>query len=121
MPDTPQTNAEIRQWYQEQISQIPVSDREWKAQGLSPAERAENAWRIRHNARLKAREMMSDKSEVENLRMRNIQKYDNPDGPTFEYLVERLMQTELTGNDIYEEIILLSCQTDPGINKLLGL
>jgi hypothetical protein len=45
----------------------------------------------------------------------------NPDGPTFEFLVERCRQAGLTGDEVYEAIIVGSYRTNEGVNKLLGL
>ena len=115
------TNAEIRQWYLEQVALIPELNEQWLWQGLSIKERAEMAWRIRHDARLQARLMMANPLEVELLRERDIALYGNPDGPTLELLVEGLMKAGLEGDSIYESIIEGSYRTDAGMNKLLGL
>ncbi len=58
----PQTNAEIRQWYNDQVAQIPALDQAWQKQGLSPEQRARKAFEIRHQARIQAREYMQDKA-----------------------------------------------------------
>lgn len=115
------TNAEIRRWYLEQVARLPELNEQWLQQGFSVKERAEMAWRIRHEARLQARAMMVDPLEVELLRQRDMAVYDNPDGPTFEFLVEKLVEAGLEGDAIYEAIIEGSYRTDAGINKLLGL
>jgi hypothetical protein len=82
------TNAEIRQWYLERISHIRELNQQWMAAGLAARERAQEAWHFRHTARLEARAMM-DPTEAELLRARDLAVYGYPDGPTFEYLVER--------------------------------
>lgn len=79
------------------------------------------AWRVRHEARLQARSMMTDPAEVELLRARDMAISGNPDGPTFEFLVEKLREAGLEGNAIYEAVIEGAYRTDAGINKLLGL
>jgi len=118
---TPKTNAEIRQWYLKRVATIPALNQEWITQGLSARERAEAAWRIRYEARLEARSMMADPAEVELLRARDMAKYGNPDGPPFEFLVERLQAAGLEGDAIYQAIIDHSYQTDAELNKKLGL
>ena len=60
-------------------------------------------------------------TEVELLRARDLAKYGNPDGPTFEFLVEQLQNAGLLGDDIYEAIISGAYRTNEGINKSLGL
>lgn len=116
-----QTNAEIRQWYLEQVSRIFEFNKEWLEQGLSIKERAEKAWTIRHDTRLQARAMMADPAEVELLRQRDRALYGNPDGPTFEFLVEKLRQAGLERDALYEAIIEGAARTDSDINKLLRL
>ncbi len=117
----PKTNAEIRQWYIQRISEIPQLNKDWVKQGLHARARAEAAWRIRHEARIEARSMMADPTEVELLRARDVAKYGNPDGPTFEFLVERLREASLEEDRIYEAIIDNSYRTDAELNRKLGL
>ncbi|HKC62382.1 MAG TPA: hypothetical protein VKB86_02035 [Pyrinomonadaceae bacterium] len=115
------TNAEIRQWYLEQVFRIIELNKEWLEQGLSAKERAEKAWGIRRGARLQSRAMMADPTEVELLPQRDISLYGDPDGPTFEFLVEKLRKSGLEAGAIYEAIIEGAYRTDSGVNKLLGL
>lgn len=121
MNDVSKTNAEIRKWYREQVASIPKLNEQWIKQGLSVKERAEKAWRIRHDARLKAREMMADPMEVELLRQRDIAEYNNPDGPSFVYLIEQSKRAGLEGDSIYEAIINGSYRTNAGVDKNLSL
>ena len=65
MVDCRRTNAEIRQWYLEQVSSIPELNQQWLAAGLPARERTERAWRMRHTARLEVRAMMANPTEVE--------------------------------------------------------
>src|SRR4029453_4773508 len=81
MVDYRRTNAEIRQWYLEQVSSIPELNQQWLAAGLSARERAERAWRMGHTARLQARAMMADPTEGEVLPARDRPRYGNADGP----------------------------------------
>lgn len=119
--DAPKTNAEIRRWYLGQVARIPELNKQWLSQGLFVGERAEAAWSIRHEARLAARAMMADPVEVELLRARDIAEYGNPDGPTFEFLVERLKAVGLEGDAVYEAIIEGSYRTNAEVNGKLGL
>jgi hypothetical protein len=90
-------------------------------EGISLKERARRAWQFRHDKRLEARSFMRDKDEVEMLQARDMHLYGTPDGPTFEFLVKRLRDAGLKGNEVYEAIIQSSERSDPAINKLLGL
>lgn len=76
---------------------------------------------MRHEARLEARAMMTDPTEVALLRARDMISYGNPDGPTFEFLVEQARQAGLEEQAIYDAIIDGSYRTNIGINRQLGL
>ena len=115
------TNAEVRRWYLEQVTRILELNRQWIAQGLSVRARAEAAWHIRHETRLEVRVVMANPEEVELLRERDIAEYGNPDGPTFEFLVEKLKDAGLEEDAIYEAIIDGSYRTNEGVNRRLGI
>lgn len=112
----PKTNNEIRQWYNDQVAPIPALNEQWIKQGLSVEQRARKAQEIRHAARIKAREYMQDKSEVADLQARDTEKYGNPDGPTFEYLVANNKKKGMTGDDVYEDIIGSANRTNAAYN-----
>lgn len=114
------TNAEVRQWYLNRIAPILKLNEQWIQQGVAAPARAEAAWRIRHAARIEARALMADTTEVELLRARDRAKYGNPDGPTFEYLVEQGREAGLAGDALYEAIIAGSYRTNEGVNKKFG-
>lgn len=117
----PRTNAEIRQWYNDQVAAIPSLDIQWRQQGLSAEDRARRAHAIRHDARIKAREFMPDKAEVQMLRARDQEKYGNPDGPGFEDLVARNREKGLTGDAVYDDIVGSSNRTDRATNEKFGV
>lgn len=117
----PQTNAEIRLWYNDQVAVIPALNQQWLQDGLSAETRAHKTYDIRHAARLKAREFMPDKREVADLQARDQEKYGNPDGPTFEYLVQKNRDVGLTGDEVYENIIGSANRTNEGYNKRFGV
>jgi hypothetical protein len=121
MSQPPKTNAEIREWYLKEVAVIHDLHKQWLAQGLSAKERARRAWRIRHDARLKARAMMADREEVEMLEVSDTIEYGRPDGPTFEFLVKKCREAGLKGNAVYEAIIEGSYRTNRGVNKKFGL
>ena len=112
----PQSNAEIRQWYNDQVAVIPELDRKWIAQGLSAEQRASKAQEIRHHARIQARAYMRDKAEVADLQARDREKYGNPDGPTLAYLVQKNREKGLKGDAVFEDIIGSSNRTNAEYN-----
>lgn len=111
------TNKEVRQWYKGEVSKIPLLNREWIEDGISTKDCARRAWQIRHNARLRARGLMENPREVEDLRNRDVKVYGNPDGPTFEFLVQKARKLGLRGDKIYEAIISESLVTNVDVNK----
>lgn len=117
----PRTNAEIRQWYNDQIAVIPWLDRQWQQHGLSAEERAQRAHQIRHDARVQARAYMQNKQEVAVLRARDREKYGNPDGPTFDQLVAQNREKGLQGDAVFEAIVGSANRTDPGYNQKHGV
>ncbi|PRQ03033.1 hypothetical protein ENSA5_19720 [Enhygromyxa salina] len=110
------TTPDVRAWYNAQVSTIPDQNQIWLLEGLSAEERAHRAYTIRHEARLEARAMMSSKLEVAQLRARDRAKYGDPDGPSFEYLVEKNRQQGLEGDAIYEAIIESAARTNEKVN-----
>ncbi|WP_404365694.1 RHS repeat-associated core domain-containing protein [Marinobacter sp.] len=111
------SNAEVRTWYNEMVAPIPELDKQWIRHGMGPEARARNAHGIRHDARVKARTLMEDPAEVEMLRARDMEVYQNPDGPTFDYLVEKNRSKGISGDDIYEEIVGSSNRTSKEYNE----
>lgn len=103
------------------MATIPTLNEVWISEGASARERAERAWQLRHDARLEARSMMTDSTELELLRRRDKAKFGNRDGPTFDFLVSRLIEAGLEGDRVYEAIIDQSYRTDAELDRWLGL
>jgi len=120
LPNLPQTNSEIRQWYLDQLSQIPELNEQWIKNDVSLKDRAKMAWQFRHNKRLEARAIMKNEEEKELLRRRDIAKYGMPDGPSFEFLISHLEADGLKGNAVFEAVIKGSYRTNAGIDRMLG-
>ena len=112
------TNGEIRAWYHEHVAEISKLNQDWISQGISLEERALRAWRIRHDARIQARSMMENRIEVEDLRERDRRVYGNPDGPTFDQLVQEWNKRGLQRDEVYERIISGSQTTNRDVNNL---
>jgi hypothetical protein len=115
------TNQEIRVYYNQVVATIGPSNDEWRKQGLPADERARRAFAIRHDARLTCRAMMASASEVEDLRRRDQEKYGNPDGPTFDQLVEHNQKKGAAGDAVYEGIIASAQRTDESFNAAFGV
>lgn len=115
------SNEEIRVHYNRIVSAIGPADEGWKREGLSPEARARRAFEIRHKARLTCRAMMASAEEVSDLRKRDQEKYGNPDGPTFEQLVEGARKKGVAGDAVYEGIITSAQRTDEKTNAAYGI
>ena len=114
------TNSEIREWYKNELSLISKSNEKWIAEGLTAEVRARRAWRMRNDARSKARSWMSS-AEVGLLELRDIFCYGNRRGPTFEYLVKQGEKRGLNREQIYEKIIESSSRTNPRIDGIFDI
>jgi hypothetical protein len=69
-------------------------------------------------ARIKARSMMENEAEIEDLRERDRRVYGHPDGPTFDELVAENRRSGLQGDDVYERIIKGAFTTNRSIDSL---
>jgi hypothetical protein len=85
-PPTAPTNAEIRTWYLDQEASIAPLNQTWIENGVPASERALRAYSTRSAARSEARRMMSNADDVRMLRARDLEKYGDPDGPSFPQL-----------------------------------
>lgn len=112
----PKTNCEIRLWYNFQIVAVGIINKKWKQDGIDLKTRAHKAYEMRHEARVNARFMMQNKDEVKALQARDMQKYGNPDGPTFEYLLKKNTDNGLSLEAAYQSIIDSSSKTDTRYN-----
>lgn len=115
------TNEEIRIFYNELVSAIGPADEQRKREGMPIEERARKAFQARHDARMLSRAMMASALEVQILQKRDQEKYGNPDGPTFEHLVESAKKKGTIGDAIYEGIITSAQRTDEATNAAFGV
>lgn len=63
---------------------------------------------------------MTDPMEVEALRARDSRLYGNPEGPTFEQLLEEERASGLTEDQAYERIIQGSQSANQKVNRRVG-
>lgn len=101
----PTNNCEIRIWYNYQIVAIPVINEYWMQQGYDLPTRAKMAFLIRHNARLYSRFMMDDPDAVSRAEIRDIERYGDANGPSFDYLYQLHKANGLTNDESYQTII----------------
>ncbi|MEI7769640.1 MAG: hypothetical protein WCI67_06625 [Chloroflexales bacterium] len=106
----------VRTWYNERTQHIPDLNTRWEASGVPAAERAARCQELRHTARVQARELMQNQEGVAGLRARDLEKYGNPDGPTFAYLVASMKNKGHVGDAVYEHIIGSSSRTNAEYN-----
>jgi hypothetical protein len=113
-------DGEVRAYYLRTVASIGPSNEGWKRGGVAAEERARRAFQVRHDARVTARAMMKDPSEVRLLELRDQQKYGHPDGPTFDELVAHQKEKGLTGDAVYEAIVESAQRTEGIVNELSG-
>lgn len=111
------TNREVRAFYRALAGQVPARDLRWRAEGLSAEARARRAYEHRRNARLTARAMMKSRRAVRALERRDLVKYGNKDGPTFEFLVESAKKKGLTGDAVFEAIVAGARRTNQRVDR----
>jgi len=113
----PQTSCEIRLWYNYQVVAIGQINKYWEKKGMRLSKRARVAYNMRHEARMYARFMMQDKEQVARLQKRDTEKYGNPDGPTFRYLIKKNIKKGKTRAEAFQSIIDSSSRTDNKYNE----
>jgi hypothetical protein len=72
-----------------------------KPKERSPEEEARHRVQNRRENRKRSRESMPDPRDAEDLVARNVKMYGDPDGPTFEQLVQRAQAQGKTGEEIW--------------------
>lgn len=110
------SGRQVRVKYLNDVSKIKQLNTQWKQQGISLKDRAFRAWQIRHSARVEARNKMFSSKNVGQLRVRDSQKYGNPDGPTFEFLVDQAKNHGARGDAIYDSVLSGSMRTNKNYN-----
>lgn len=80
--------CDIRGWYLEQVAAIAPLDERLEKQQVGARERALCAYSLRHESRIQARAQMDSRLAVALLRLRDLLKYGNADGPDFDSLVD---------------------------------
>lgn len=113
----PKTNCEIRIWYNYQVVAIGTLNDKWLSDGIDLKTRAERAYELRHNARVNARFMMQNPIEVKGLQARDLLKYGNPNGPTFEYLIKKNTDKGSSLDEAYQSIINSASRVSTVYNK----
>jgi hypothetical protein len=112
------TNAEIRNWYKNRVSEGTAKleadiKRENRTANMSDAKKA---YDIRHQARIEARSMMKP-SDALKLRARDMQKYGNPDGPSWKQTVEKYRYESRRKLSLAQSIIDSGKRTNKDWNK----
>jgi|GEM_PF-380923 len=104
------SNIEARKWYLEQEAKIPdLIDK-----NLSLEEQAKQAFNLRNQFRMEARELMADRVLAESL-------YKTDPNKSWEEMIQRQIDKGFTGDSIYKEIIASSQRSRKTVNKSLGL
>lgn len=98
------TEAQIRETYLCRLQQIGAENAGWVKAGADASTRARRAWQMGHDALLTARAMTAD-AELAARQARDQERYGSPDGPTFEWLVQRETDEGLSGDARYEAVV----------------
>jgi hypothetical protein len=112
-----EANKNLRKEYINSSREIKDKDLQLKNKGVSLKNRSYEAWKTRHDSRLIARNKMSDKKLVEKLKQRDLAKYGNPDGPTFDSLVKKQLSDGKTLEEAYNNIIESSQRTNVAVDN----
>jgi hypothetical protein len=113
------TNEQVRAWYHHEVSKIAELNLKCTEQGYALEERARRVWQLRRDARLHARAMMDNPSEVGQLRARDVRIYGNPDGPTFDQLVDAHRLSGCSVDEAFERTIKGAQTTNTAVNEQL--
>ena len=81
---------------------------------LSLEEQAKQAFNLRNQFRMEARELMADRVLAESL-------YKTDPNKSWEEMIQRQIDKGFTGDSIYKEIIASSQRSRKTVNKSLGL
>lgn len=73
---------------------------------------------IRHQARLTARETMSQWMSRAAIKLRDFWEYGNEDGPTFNFLMQKANAKGYYGDDAYKYIMSGSARTNAAVNSV---
>lgn len=104
------SDVDARKWYLEQEAKIPdlIDD------SLPLEQQARQAFELRNQYRMQARELMSNRQLAERL------KVTDPN-LTWEQIVQKQMNKGLSGDDVYRAIIESSQRSRTSVNQSLGL
>ena len=104
------SNEEARRWYLDQEAKIPdLNDRT-----KSPEQQARQAFKLRNQIRIEARELMADRELADHL---------NATKPnlTWEQVVSKYSERGLSGDALWHAIMESSTRSNPAVNESLGL
>lgn len=113
------TNSEIREWYLRKVAAIPDLVLQWQKENVPLEEQARRAWKIRHDARLEARDLASDRLGVTLIRARDLLYYGHSDGPAFEQLIAAARKKGLTPEETYRRIIAGAQKTNEILDRVV--
>ena len=115
------TDRRIRARYVCAAHAIGKLDEGWRRAGLGAEQRARRAHAIRHAARIEARKRMVDRAAVLALEARDTKKYGNPNGPAFDFLVDKAQARGLRGDAVFEDIVRSAQLTNWWTNMRYGI
>jgi hypothetical protein len=120
---------ETRSRYLARIREIPEELDRLQAEGMSLEGQARRASEVRHEARMVARGWTEDQLRSGDESRRDLAKYGNPDGPSFEDACEQARRSlvrrgrpagRITDDEVYREVIAAAQRTDARTNAAAG-
>jgi hypothetical protein len=113
------SNGQIRAHYLAQVAEIGRADARWRSEGKSAETRAHLAYAMRNDAKRLMRAMMTDEELLAAFRASDQRKFGHPEGPTFDELVAKQRERGVTGDAVFEAIVVSAQKTDPIVDQLM--
>jgi hypothetical protein len=104
-PPREQDRNDVHAAYKAKLAELGSLDAQWLAEGLSLEERARRGHAYRRRARFWARDQSVDAGDAAVLEVRDLEVHGNPEGPSFEELINRGLQKGKSLDEVYLGII----------------
>lgn len=116
------TDTMTRTWYHAYMAeyQKQIEEQTERMQDLSLREKALIAYETRHHARVQTRSQMEDLEALQKIQNWDLKRYNNKDGPTFDWLMKKNMKEGMTEEESYQEILKSALTTNMWVNMYIN-